>query len=423
MKIKYLILFLITVIFTLPLGAQSTAGSEGTAVFAPFVSRLQGEVRNNLVRLSWTDSADVRGPVYIYRSDHPFEGMGPFQGARYIEIPYGIQNFIDETEAGGTLYYFVAASDETGRSYDIPINFTNTISVLISAEPASAAGSAVPAAAPIVNEPAAVERNAIILPGLASIEAAVLGDRVVITFSEGSTKNATLYRSIRPITQTPDLLGAVIIQTKVSSPYTDYPVPGIPYYYAVIAEEDLVRGAIEIIPGHNATSHPVEISSGRTGDSQNRDIRAMPLPQISVQAAIPGMPSYNETPPQAQLSPQAAKALGNIPERPRQESALKKPRVFARDLEISAAGDEHTLSYIVRGPFSSRNWEAARNELARFLVLPRNPDITARARFYLGQCYYFLNQGREGLFEFLAIRERYPAESMDWIQSSLEMIK
>ena len=437
MKIKYL-LFLSAVVFILPLNAQDagSSGAEGAAVFAPFVSRLQGEARNNLVRLSWVDSRDARGPVHIYRSDHPFEGAGPFQVSRYVEVLYGAQSFIDEIESGGLLYYFVAASDETGRSYDIPIIFTNTISVLVSIAGAAPVSSSGPV--PVITEAPAVAPGpaaeavgrgsppvpaAVLVPGVSSMEAVVQGDKVIITFSEGSTKSATLYRSIRPITQTPDLLGAVIIQTRIRSPFTDFPVPGIPYYYAVISEEDLVRGAIEIIPGRNATRHPVEILPGGIANPQGRDIRAMPLPQISVQAAVPGMNAYNETPPPAQLSPQAAKALGNIPERARYEPVQKNPRVFARDLEISAAGDEYTLSSLVKGPFAAKNWAAARDELVRFLVLPRNPEITARARFYLGQCYYFLHQSREGLFEFLAIRDRYPAESMEWIQASLDMMK
>jgi len=408
MKIKYL-LFLIVVfcVLVLPLNAQDEGTSvPGTTVFAPFVSRLQGEVRNNLVRLSWVDSPDVRGPVHIYRSDRPFEGTGPFHGARYIEIPYGIQSFIDEIENPGTIHYFAAASDGMGRSYEIPIVFTNSISVVVT----SAA-----APAPAVSRPAA-ER---VLPGeVSSMEAVVRGERVIITFTEGAGRNVTLYRSSRPITRTQDLLGAAIIQTRIDSPYSDYPVPGIPYYYAVIAEDDLIRGAIEIIPGRNATRNPVEVLSGVTRD---RDIRAMPLPQISLQAAVPGMNAYNETPPPVQLSAEAAKALGSAPAQ--REVVLKKPRVFARDMEIAAAGDEHTLSSIVNGSFGAKNWGVARDELIRFLLLPRNPEITARARFYLGQCYYFLRQNREGLFEFLAVRDRYPAEAMDWIQASLDIMK
>jgi len=424
MKIKFHVL-LIMVIFILPLEAQNTAVSTGSGVFAPFVSRLQGEVKNNLVRLSWVDSPDVRGPVLIYRSTLPFNEAGPFRGPRPVEIPYGIQYYVDEIETGGTVYYFAAASDETGFSYDIPIIFTNTIGIQDPegrTVPAAAESASTPSPLVVEQVSASAERPVIIPYGISSLNAAVQKDSVILTFTEGNVKSATLYRSIRPLLETSDLLGAVIIETNISSPFTDYPFPGIPYYYAVIAEEELIRGTAEIIPGSNATLLPVEVNAGV--DSRGRNIRAIPLPQISVKAAVPGMNAYNDAPAIIELSPEAVKAIGNIPVQSRQSSELKKPRVFARDMETTPEGvEEYTLSSVVRGPFADKNWEAARDELVRFLALPRSPEITGRARFYLGQCHYFLRQPREGLFEFLAIRDRYPLESMEWIQASLDMMK
>ena len=423
---KNLFWFLLVMAFTaLPLNAQNaetgaapgTTVSEGTVVFAPFVSHLQGELRNNLVRLSWVDSPHIRGPVYIYRSSFPFDEGDPFRGAgiKIIEIPYGAQSFIDEIDIygiqGKTLYYFAAASEETGRSYDIPISFTNTVDIEIPA------GDIVQEPAPR-ELPAAAETRT--LYGISSVEAAVQGDRVIITFNEGAVKNVSIYRSTRPIRETQDLLGSVIIQTKISSPFTDSPVPGIPYYYAVISEEDLVRGAVEIVPGLNVTRSPVEITTAGQGDFRNRDIRAMPLPLISAHAAIPGTNTFSGPPAPAELSAEAAKALGNIPPRSRSETVKKKPRVFARDLDTSNAGiEEYALGSIIRGSFSQKNWNSARDELVRFLALPRSAEINARSRFYLGQCYYFLHQNREALFEFLAIQDRYPSESREWIEACL----
>ena len=206
--------------------------------------------------------------------------------------------------------------------------------------------------------------------GVSSLEAFALGDRVIITFDASGIRSPVLYRSVRPIEGTPDLLGAVIVQMNVSSPFTDYPVPGIPNYYAVIPEEDLVNGRVDIIPGRNATQVPVEAS---TGDF------AFPL-------------------------------------------ALKKPRAFTRDLENSPVGqEEYALRLMVRGPFAARDWETARDELVMFLSLPRSPETEARARFYLGQCYYFLRQSLAGLTEFYAFQDSFPIEAEDWIQALLRM--
>ena len=411
MKIKRISCIALTMAFiVLPLSAQTAQ------VFAPFVSELQGEVRNGLIRLSWLDSPDIRGPVYIYRSSQPFDGSGSLQenGTRPAEIPYGIQSHVDEIETGGTIYFFAVASDASGRTYEIPIPSTNTIRVQL-----SETGPVTPSA-PIGAERTTPEKIPGVPAGISALEAAAQADRVIITFNEGNVRDIALYRSIRPINQTQDLLGAVILQTKISSPFTDFPVPGIPYYYAAIAENDLIHGTVEIIPGRNSTKAPVEVSAVR-GDPE-RDLRAIPLPQMSTQAVAPGMNTYSETPP-AELSPMAAMALGNIPVKA-DDPPLKRPRVFARDLETpSSVGEDYILSSLITGSFSAKDWETAKEELSNFLALPRSPETRARARFYLGQSYYFLRQPREGLFEFLSIQNRFPAEAAEWIQASLDMLK
>ena len=115
--------------------------------------------------------------------------------------------------------------------------------------------------------------------------------------------------------------------------------------------------------------------------------------------------------------------MGDIPVFPADEG-LKKPRVFARDMTApETGGEDYALSLIVRGPFAARNWESARDELVRFLALPRSAEAKARARFYMGQCSYFLRRPRESLFEFLSIQDKYPGEVREWIQASLDMLK
>jgi len=417
MQIKPLLWITVLLAISMPLAAQTEA-----EVFAPFVSRLQGELRNNMVRLSWVDSPDIRGPVYIYRSTFPFDSANIVTGTRPTEIRYGAQSFVDEIElgeiAGGTsLYYFVVASDETGRRYEIPIAAANTISVRVST--GGGAFNALTRTSTtsgfLMGDDEGFESPA--SGGISSIQAAVRGDRVIITFNQGAFRNTVLYRSIRPVKVTQDLLGAVIIQTKVTSPYTDYPVAGIPYYYAAVGEDEIVLGTVEIFPGRNATVTPVEVAlpGGSSRPEAAADIRPMPLPELS------GYFSGEEISPPVVLSPEAELALSGI--RSAEAPELKTPRVFTKDLEAApAGGEDYALGMVVKGPFSSRNWEAARDELIRFLSLPRSPDVNARARFYLGQCWYFIRQPREGLFEFLAIQDNYPAEAMEWIQASLDML-
>lgn len=377
------------------------------ALFAPFVSQLSAEVKNNLIRLSWQDSPDVRGTVYVFRSSQPLEtGQIPAH-LRPLEAPYGAQSYIDETEGSGTIHYFVAASDDQGRRYDIVIPYSNAISVTIADSPGGA---------PLAGEAQNFRSGE---PGISGLEATVEGEGVIISFqaAEGK-KNTVLYRSVRPLRNTSDLLQAVIVQSGITSPFTDYPVPGIPYYYAIISEDELIRGDVGLFPGRNVTTQPVEISStaGRAGlPGPEAPIRSMPLPMISVYNAVPGSDQYSETPPAAPLDPGAAKAVESIPRAQPAPPPQKKPRVFSRDLEPPAGGEEAPLRVIVQEAFVKRDWHKARNELLHYLSLPRSAPSEARARFYLAQSYYFSGDNRGALIEFLMVQSQYPGEAQEWI--------
>jgi hypothetical protein len=395
------IAFLIAVL-SLPLSAQSVSG-------------LQGEVKNNLLRLSWVDSPDARGPVYIYRSASPFEeGANLSLLGKPIEVPYGVQSYIDEIESSGIWHYLVVASDGRGRRFELPISFDNSISVEISEfSDGLAAGTPAP--------PMEILPDYGFGYGIGNLKASVEGDSVVITFNAGDSRAMVLYRSVRPLKQARDLVGAVIVQPDIASPFTDYPVPGIPYYYAIIFEDDLTRGTAAIYPGGNATVEAVEVPSGdgRLGLASSGSIRSLPLPMISLATAVPGMNAFTETPPPVELSPQASRALGDLGSGGRKASLAKSPKAFSQDLEAPGGGEEYALRSIVQESFLKKDWDSCRAYLISYLSLPRSSASEARARFYLGQCYYFLEQPRESLFEFLSAQSIYPDESAEWVQASL----
>ncbi|MDR1058822.1 MAG: tetratricopeptide repeat protein [Treponema sp.] len=406
-------------------GAAGSAQEGGNGVFVPFVTKLEGEVKNNLLRLTWTDSPDVRGPVFIYRSRVPIEGTNPGARTRPIEVPYGAQSYIDEPEGSGVFYYFIAASDEGGQKYEIFIPFNNIIAVTVAEErPGSPSAGTAPAGGPPSAGP---ETGTGEPPPVSSIAARIEGNGVLVTFTAArEAAGLILYRSVRPLRQFSDLLQAVIVQSGLGSPFTDYPVPGIPYYYAVLREADLTGGTVELSPGRNATISPVEVPPGkdRVGLPGSKTlIRAMPLPLISVQGAVPGSDAFLESPLPGTLDPEVAKALGKFLPAPSGEGGTKapakKPRAFNQDLEIPAGGEEYTIRSIVQGPFVKREWDAGKDALTRFLSLPRTRTVEARARFYLGQVCYFLGEYRESLLEFLRIEQEYPGEAKEWIQAVL----
>jgi hypothetical protein len=400
-----------------PAGAQQGRQAElpgRSPIFTPFVTGIAAEPKGNMIRLSWVDSLDARGSVYIYRSTTPFDAAHPYTLIQPAKVPYGVQSYIDEVEAEGDWHYFVASSDAEGRRYDVMIPFGNTISVSLKYSEEVAA-SVDESASPLV------ERQ--VLGGITNLQAVPRGDGVEITFNLGdSSRIPVLYRGVTPITNGRSILNAAIVRSDISSPYIDYPVPGIPYYYALITEDELFSGNMEIIPGANATRDPVEIPSGyRVGLKDSPDLRPMPLPLISANS-ISSMGA--EISPGTPLSPNAERALSGIkPSRDFSKITFKAPRVFRNDLETpSGGGEEYLLRTIAQGPFLQRNWEEAGGSLTEFLSLPRSASVENRARFYLGQTYYYRGSYRKALFEFLLIRDEFPAESNEWVQAVLALM-
>jgi hypothetical protein len=387
-----------TVFILLCLAGALSFAQEGE-VFAPFVTRLEAEVKNNFIRLSWTDSADVKGPVFVYRSDAPFTGLQAASLPRPAEVPYGSGSFLDEADQIGTIYYFVAASDEWDRKYALSIPYTNTVTVEINRENVAAFFRDAPPASPGVVSSYTPEGT------IRSISAKIDGARVILSYEGGTQANAILYRSVNPILTQNDLLQAVIVKQRISSPFIDYPVPGINYYYAVIYENELGMAAIR--QGENATTAPVKITANTPVKAAEDNPRSIPLPQITL----------NTLPGAVPLGPEAARTASTL--EPRSGTAEKKtPVILPSDLE-PGAGEEFQLRSIVQGYFALGDWKAAGEELHNFLALRRSPQQTARANFYLGQARYFTGDYRESLFALLAAQDLFPVETAPWIQAVL----
>ncbi len=401
-----------------PALSQPAVSEDGfETVFAPFVSNLGAEVKDQTVTLVWEDARDVTGGVILYRSTKPFEATKLDLSTRLAEIPYGAESYIDTPPESGTWYYFAAATDTTGVRYDLVIPYLNVAAAVV--EPPVAALTEVAPAGP-----------AEAVSAFSGIGARVQGDSVLISYEGGKPgSRAVLYRSASPIARVQDLLGAVIaLAGQEASPFVDYPVPGIGYYYAILDEDELKSGRVVIQADRNATIAAVEVPAGRYRvglPGPQRDTRSMPLPLISVEAAYPD--SAAGTPPPATpaaLSPAATKALATlIPEKKAaKEPPPRKPRAFPQDLEAPAGGEEYALRSIVQGPFAKRDWRESVEQFASYLSLPRSPASEGRARFYLGQSYYFAGKSREALFEFLLVQSQYPAEASDWIRTLLPQL-
>lgn len=321
---------MIIILSALPLFAFDTAG------FSPFVTRLEAEVIDDLVRLAWVDSPDARGPVYIYRSLEPFGDPKTLDGLSPVEVPYGSGTYTDETGAFGILHYFAAASDENGLLYNFPIISNNTISVLAAEKPLS-----------ILSE--------------------------IFRFSFETE---------------PDPKIAVFTETALE----EEAVPETVIFAEAVLEEETVPETATVIEALVFTETSLE--------EEAIPVTAVPETAVVIEAGFAA---------ELYLKPES--------------QSLKHPRVFVRDIETAEGsesdGEDYFLAAIVRNNFAERDWEAAREDLLLFLSKPRSPETFDRAKFYLGQCYYFLDQPRNGIYEFLVIQNKYPAEVAEWIQASL----
>jgi hypothetical protein len=407
------ILLLLPILFLFLVPSFTVFSEETEAVFAPFVSHLEAEVKNGFVRLAWEDSRNITGPVFIYRSDTPFP-VSPLPPG--VEVPYGTQSYVDEAERPGTFHYFAVSSDEWGRKYMIPIPYTNTISVTVTESDAAFFLNGSREVPDVSGTSGAVEKN------IHQIRVKAEDNGKVTLSFEGGGKTAVFYRSTKPMRVEEDLLQAVIVGRGSSSPFIDYPVPGIPYYYAVIFEDEISSGSVALTAGKNTTTEPVEVRREReaaeSSPAQDGRIRTIPLPSMNVESARNGLSPDVSSSPLSDEALKAARALAG----PSKTVPFREPGIFLEDIErniFSSGGENSRLSRIVQGPFSGRRWEEAGEELRRFLSLPRSAAVESRSRFYLGQVYYFTGKPREALFEFLFARNMYPNETNSWIDAVL----
>jgi hypothetical protein len=143
---------------------------------------------------------------------------------------------------------------------------------------------------------------------------------------------------------------------------------------------------------------------------------------LTVNKTSPASDFYSNLPSPAPLREETARALDTVQRPQPGPPPVKRPRVFARDLEAPSGGEEAILRTIVQGPFVKREWQSARDDLLQYLSLPRSTAAEARARFYLGQTYYYSGKNREALIEFLFVQGRYPDESNEWIEAVLAVL-
>jgi hypothetical protein len=360
----------VTVMFCIVVFSTAGVSAQSDTIFAPFATQLTADVSNRTVRLQWNDSPSVKGPVYIYRSREPFSGTGAQYQSRSSEVPYGRQSFVEEVEALGMWYYLVMASDETRMKYEMVVPYNNVVDVQL----------------------------------------------------DGSTKTITSGGTIAD--STPYVDQAIISQPALraaedpawDSTYGSYGVARQNGYSSY--SNDIVNLAAQALPdGVGQGASGAAYSPAPAGAQSNTYIE-------------PGSGYFSTVRTPSPLTAEASQAVQSLQNRPERAPVVPKssyginvePRVFNQDIQNTASGEDFDLSTIVRGSFFRKDWAVARADLQQYLSSGRSAATAARARFYLGQCCYFLGDAKAALNEFMAVHPVYPVEAAVWVQAALSKI-
>jgi hypothetical protein len=409
MKRHTLIVILLSVL------VLSAPCEEFDEVYAPFVSNLEATADSNRVVLTWNDSADPIWRYRIYMKEEPFTRENGGEAQLIAEVEPGVEAFShypDNTEAR---FYAVLAVDSENREYPLYIPFRN-----ITSDPVS------------VSTVASLEDRA---TSISDINARVSGEVVYLSYTSSQPdRPVVVYRNTAPLTGSEMLASSTLVASFKNSggSVTDFPLPGLEYYYAVLDRELLEQGAPAVRPGENSTLTPVSVtlSSVSSPSSAIRNVRTRPLPFLTLQRSVLSgeyLASYEKhsLPDYRPLSEagedtvmRLIRSLDHV-----QELNPLEPSVFTIDKSPGEVPEALLLSSIVRGTFMEREWKNAEKELANFLAIRRSENIEARAHHYMGQVYYFQKKYREAFYEFLFSREEYRKESDLWMDSTLIMLR
>lgn len=267
---------------------------------------------------------------------------------------------------------------------------------------------------------------------VSALAAKAQGDAILVSYKASPKSRLVLYRGSAPITKAADLLDATLVAafTDKDGSFTDFPVPGMDYYYAILGEEDLKAGKIGISPGINSLILPIQVKASTlsTGLAETPAMsRTPPLPYFLMEDGAAGggatLPIDEGPPPYRTVSPDTEKAIALIlAKAPKIQPPLPATRILPEEKAAPSGGEDYALSLLVSDRIAVKDWPGAADQLRKYLSLNRSPKAAARAHFYLGEAMVYLGSSRDAFFEFLLARDFYPIETKPWIEYVLSAL-
>ena len=380
---------------------------------APFVSKLKSVAEESLIRLSWIDSADTVSKYLVYRHTKVINNDNFNETLLIGEAAAGNEYFIDYPVSTDNYYYAVLGSDSSNNTYNLFIPYKNITSL--------------PVHVIYIASPQAL--SAVI----SDIKTQTTENTIELSFkSSRMNRELIIYRSNEPIDKYTDLLKASLITIIPSSneSYTDHPIPGIPYYYAVMDSELTKSGRYVFEPGRNITEHSIQIYSGVSSVSlESREtLRNQPLPYLELKSSIDSgkllSQSSSELPVKYNLTFETTLAVNNILKNLyTDEKVIIKPVILADDINISENSEEYQLKRILESDFKDQNWVVAYELITNFLSVHHSRQIELRAHFYRGQILFFQKKYRESFMEFILLEGELPIEIKPWQDELLILLR
>jgi len=406
MKKIFLMIFLLT-------ASMLFCQQEKNTVFAPFVSRLKAVAEGTQIILTWKNSHDIQGKKLIYRYTKEITDADYKQAELIATVGQDVESYTDSPkEIDAEYYYAVLIQDKNGQVYTIFIPYRNKTTI-----------------ATVISLTGSEQKNAAIVTNL---KAAVNHNKVILTFtSSKSGRSLIIYRSTQPIYSAADILKASFSQTMNSgvTSFTDVPIAGVDYYYALL-DADLVKtGAVTLTLGQNSLKEPVQIpiSSSTLGIPQSYK-RSFPLPTLNILWGIETgveleTPKPLLLPNKKALKPSTESAVHVLTTAmDKFPTAEPTTEILSVDKTENASGEANTLKSIINTSLVSGHYEESELQLKGFLSIRHTPELECRAHYYLAQAYYFQKQYRRAFLEFLLAQDFYYTDVQPWLDICFKKI-
>jgi hypothetical protein len=386
-------------------------------VFAPFVSKISIESDGTQIILSWKDSNDVSGKYLIFRSSEVLTESVVTTIEPLAEVLPGVEIYIDKPQSDGPWYYAVIGSSDQNETYPYLIPYRNTLLTGTSLSDVEAST--------VVNIEDYIDVTGIV--------ATVVNDTIQIRFSRSKNEGTLiLLQNAEPIVDAEDIENSIrlsALENSINS-YTDSPVPGISYYYAVLDLAALETGQFTLNKGQNVLESAVSIDIGdRVALNSYRPSSIIPLPFLTLRTSILSdaaisAPLSTTLPKRTTMTAATQKLVNQLlSSLPQKSEASVRPVLLSSDRIPQELASGKTLQSILKNEFLEGDYDKTIELLNLFLTNSRESKIESRTHFYLGQSYYFKGEYLKAVREFLYAEDDYYQDVQFWLNNCYRQLE